>query len=162
MSPTGNKPYYTAEICENGHVTTPYIEQAPDKRQRFCSKCGARTVVNCAKCQQPLRGLGGYQQESMYVRPAYCSDCGAIHPWTGASIKAAQDLALQADLEEMDRTQLPQIIEDLVRDTPRRSVAAAQLRRILEKAKPWVNEGFRGILVDVIAEGARKMIWPSP
>lgn len=38
-----------------------------------------------------------------------------------------------AELSEMDRNQLPDIIENLVRDTPRTSVSVARMRRILEK-----------------------------
>jgi len=99
--------------------------------------------------------------EPPYSRPAYCNNCGRAFPWTTAAVAATKELAIEADLSEMDRNELPDIIENLVRETPRSSVAAARMRRILEKAKPWASEGFKTILIEVVTEGAKKMIWPT-
>jgi len=90
----------------------------------------------------------------------YCFECSKPYPWTSAAIQAARVLAIEAELSEMDRSQLPDIIENLVRDTPRSIVDAGRMKRILENAQPWAAEEFRGILIDVITVSARKILWP--
>jgi hypothetical protein len=75
---------------------------------------------------------------------------------------AARDFAIAMELSEMDRTELPALIEGLVKDTPQTTVAAARLKGLLKRVGPQVADGFRTILIDVITEGAKKMIWPQP
>ncbi len=51
-------------------------------------------------------------------------------------------------------------LDDIVRDTPKTTVAATRFKRILAKAGTGAGQAFRDILVDVISETAKKMIWP--
>jgi hypothetical protein len=58
------------------------------------------------------------------------------------------------------RNELPDIIENLVRDTPRTAVAATKLKKMFKPALPFISEGFKAILAEVITESAERMIWP--
>ena len=156
------KGYDVAQICPNGHVTNSSSGHLPEHNEKFCSKCGAETIAACPSCQAPIRGAYWGGMGLSYEKPSHCSACGSPYPWTSAAIAAANELAAETEISEMDRESLPDIIENLVRDTPRSTVAAARMMRILAKVKPWAAEGFKSILVDVITEGARKMIWPGP
>jgi len=39
-------------------------------------------------------------------------------------------------------------------------VAAIRLKKLFAKAGKGVAEGFKNILVDIVSEAAKKMIWP--
>ena len=75
---------------------------------------------------------------------------------------SAAEYAIAVELSELDRTALPDLIENLVRDTPKTTVAVARMEKILEKAGPIVSEVFRTILTSVITEAAKKQLWPGP
>jgi hypothetical protein len=49
----------------------------------------------------------------------------------------------------------------VVRNLPTAPSTAGRMKRILESLKPWATEGFKGIVVDLVRETVRKMIWPS-
>jgi hypothetical protein len=154
--------YYTAQVCENGHVINTEIENFPGVEQTFCTTCGKQTLTACPKCKNPIRGINRYTMTVDYHQaPAYCPDCGSAFPWTVSAIEAANELAVQTKMDEMDRTELPELIEDLVRQTPRTPVAAIRLNGLLQRAGPYAAEGFKQILMAVVTEGAKKLIWPS-
>jgi hypothetical protein len=156
--------YYTAQICENGHVINPEIDNWPGEwpgKAAFCSICGAKTLTACpnSNCNRPIRGRSLYSSIN-YSAPSYCPHCGSPFPWTVSAIKGANELAVQIKMDEMDRTELPNLIENLVRQTPRTPVAAARLSGLLQKVSPLAAEGFKQILIGVVTEGAKKMLWP--
>jgi hypothetical protein len=157
---TGKPVYYNALICENGHVVSPWIDDHPGLETTFCSICGTKTLRTCPKCGQPIRGIDRYTMTD-YIRPAYCSDCGLAFPWTVSAIEAVKELAARTEMEVMDRTELPDLIESLVRQTPRTPVAALRMKGLLDKVGPLAAEGFKQILIGVVTEGAKKMVWPS-
>jgi hypothetical protein len=168
MDKTGN---WTAQICLNGHVVTPQLDNFPAMSQNFCSTCGVKTITTCQKCQDEIRGLSRYARprDTMhggniaptYVRPAYCPNCGEPYPWTDTALEAAADLASEIELSESDATALKATFADLVHDTPQTTVAASRFRRIIAKAGPMAAEGFKTILVNVVTEAAKKLMFPG-
>ncbi len=77
-------------------------------------------------------------------------------------LKAARELSDELEnlsLEERER--LKKSLDDIVRDTPQTTVAATRFKKLVAKAGPVVADSFRKILVDVLSETAKKVIWPS-
>ncbi len=94
--------------------------------------------------------------------PIFCPDCGKPYPWTEAKLKAAQELADGLDnLSKEERDILKKSLDDIVRDTPQTVVAATRFKKIVAKAGKVAADGFRDILVDVLSEAAKKVIWPN-
>jgi hypothetical protein len=93
--------------------------------------------------------------------PPFCVDCGVPFPWTKARLDAARELAMELDaLTSEERNSLAKSLDDLVRDTPRTAVAAIRFKKIAAKAGTTAAGGFKDILVSVITEAAKKIIWP--
>lgn len=74
---------------------------------------------------------------------------------------AARELAqFIGELSPEDQAILNQNLDDLVKDTPHTAVAAAKFKSIVAKVGKEAASGFRDILVDVVSETAKKLIWP--
>lgn len=96
-----------------------------------------------------------------YWRPSFCHQCGTAYPWTADALAAAKDFA--ADLESLspeDHETVNEALPDLVRDTARTPVAATRFKKILAKAGVEGATGLKQILVSVVTEAAKRMIWP--
>jgi hypothetical protein len=137
----------------------------PEHNEKFCRKCGERTVAACQECRAPIRGY--YHIPNVYgggpeTAPSYCHNCGKAYPWTESALKAARDLS--DDLQELtdeEREKLKGTLDELVKDSPQTTVAAGRFNRLLQKAVKSAAEAFRQILVDVISESAKKIIFPQ-
>ena len=90
-------------------------------------------------------------------RPAFCGACGNAHPWTSWALHAAKELA-RMELAEKDLQDFADVVEGLVKDSAMTPVYAAKFRRLV--TSPVLVEGLKTILFEVIAEGAKKQIWP--
>lgn len=153
-----------AQICLNGHVITLMLAMSPERSQSFCSECGSPTISECPECNAPIHGyhvspgiIGGTSSERV---PAFCHNCGTSYPWTAARLEAARELA--DDAEELDgdeRDQLKKTLDDLVNDTPRTQVAAQRFKRLAARAGAETAGGLKEVLVGVVSEAARKVIW---
>ena len=98
---------------------------------------------------------------SLFTTPNFCPDCGKPYPWTEAKLKAAQELANELDnLNPEERSLLKKSLDDIVRDTPQTTVAATRFKRLVAKAGKPAAEAFRKLLVDVLSETAKKIIYP--
>ena len=96
-----------------------------------------------------------------YKAARFCFNCGHPFPWTGAKIQAAHDLAKEFDnLSDEDRGILEKSIDDLIKDSPATTVAATRVKKIMLKAGAGTASMFREILVDVVSEAAKKMLFP--
>ena len=94
--------------------------------------------------------------------PAFCLHCGASYPWTDARLKAARELAHELDgLSAAEKEALAKSLDDLVKDTPSTPVAATRFKKLTVKAGKGTVAAFRDILVDIVSETAKKMIWPD-
>lgn len=148
--------YDTAQICLHGHVINRESNDKPQHNQKFCSECGASTVNACRSCKTPIRGryrLSNVQYLGKIPPPLHCHECGKPYPWTGAMLKAARELINEApNLEDEEREELKQDIDDIVRDTPRAPVAANRFRRLAAKAGKETMECVRSLVVDIVSE----------
>ncbi len=175
--------YDTAQICTKGHVGNWMSISKPETNRKFCYKCGAPTITNCQYCNAIIRG---YYHEGRFIQerldrqilealnpppktildhttlPSFCPECGKPYPWTEAKLKAAQELSDRLDnLTPKERDTLKKSLDDIVRDTPQTTVAATRFKKIVAKAGKVAADGFRDILVDVLSEAAKKVIWPK-
>jgi hypothetical protein len=156
--------YDIAQICREGHVVNTMARDYPESNEAFCAKCGSATVTACDGCQAAIRGyyhvpgvLGGFA----FDRPSYCQACGAPYPWTTSALAAAADLADEADgLSAQERDELKATFPDLVRDTARTQGAALRFRRLAAKGGKGAADALRSVLIEVVAEGAKKALWP--
>jgi hypothetical protein len=158
--------YDDAEVCLNGHVINPTVRASPELNRNYCPDCGARTITNCSNCGTAIRG--DYHSSVVvaigfpYDPPAYCGECGSAFPWVEARLAAARELAKDLEeLSEQERQELAASLDDLVRDVPMTQVSAGRFKRLVAKAGAGAADAFRDVLVDVMSETAKKIIWPS-
>jgi len=158
-----NSYYDTAQVCLNGHVTNSAARTSPVSNQHHCNECGEKTIMACPECQTSIRGeyhVPGVVGISDYTPPAFCHSCGRPLPWTKRKLDAAKELADEFDnLTEDERVQLKGGLDDLLRETPRTQVAAAQFKRLMKKAGKVAYDGMKAILVDVVSEAVRKLLF---
>jgi hypothetical protein len=76
-------------------------------------------------------------------------------------LKAASDLAEETELTTDERTALKATFPDLVSDSAQTTVAVSRFKRIIAKAGPATAESFKAILVNVVTETARKLLFPG-
>lgn len=156
--------YDTAQVCTNGHAVNASTHEFPQHNQSHCQACGAATTTACGACKAEIRGdyhVPGVFGASHYRVPAFCHNCGAAYTWTEKRLAAAQALAEEIeDLGEADRAILTTSLDDLVRDTPNATVAAVRFKKIVSKSGAVVAQGFKDILIDVVSETVKKLVWP--
>src|SRR5262249_39573648 len=112
--------------------------------------------------RQRIRGrLRGSMSTRAYEPPSFCHECGKAYAWTESRLEAARDLADQLNLDVPERTLLDKRIEEIVRDTPRAPAEAVRFRKIVDKAAPWAMDAFNKILIGIISEPVKKLIWPQ-
>lgn len=155
--------YDVAQICLNGHVINESVKKYPQHNKKFCDKCGAATITNCPKCKNEIQGE--YHAEGLVsisqAAPEFCLNCGKPYPWTEAKIQAAHDLAQELEnISDDDKEILTQSINDIVKDSPRTTLAATRFKKILSKTSKPIGDAFRDILVDIVSETAKKLLWP--
>lgn len=156
--------YDTAQICPNGHVVNDATVSFPELNKRFCDQCGEPTITTCQNCNAPIQGflhVPGVISLSHYVPPRFCYECGKIYPWTKIRIDAARELVNELNLSNEEKEEAKQSIQDLVQDSPRSQVAAAKFKRLIAEGGAWSASMFRDILVDVLSETAKKLIFPQ-
>jgi hypothetical protein len=154
----------TAQVCLNGHLANSSSKRYPQFNEKHCQKCGAVTITQCRECGHEIRGDyhgAGIVSAGMEHPPAFCLNCGKAYPWTAASLQAARDLAQELDaLSPEEQARMAESLPDLISDNPRTTVAATRFRRLMLKAGEEAVLGFKQILVNIVAEGAKKILWP--
>ncbi|MGD0584458.1 MAG: DUF2321 domain-containing protein [Oryzomonas sp.] len=154
--------YDIAQVCTNGHSANSAFEAFPQFNQDFCDKCGEKTITTCQSCETPIRGMyhGGFSLE--YDPPAFCYKCGNSFPWTQRKIQAAIELAVEVGgLSGDDASQFDASIREISRDTPQTQVAAHRIKRLLGKFAKSTGNSIREVMVDIVSETAKKIIWPD-
>lgn len=165
--------YGTAQVCLNGHLINSSVEEHPKRCKAHCDTCGAETITACPACQQAIRGthyiafryehpLGHVNSIPIEKPPAYCEKCGEPFPWTATAIQTAVELlAEDLELNDDETAQLTESISEAVRDTPRATLGGTRIRRYLQKAGKHVAEAVRELIVDLVAESVKRIIWPD-
>jgi hypothetical protein len=159
--PTG---YDTAQICLNGHVINDGYNWCPQHNADHCSQCGQKTIIECPKCH--VRIPGNYHVQGigtsrrLKCAPAFCHGCGNGYPWTESRLSAAREYVRELErLDANDRGILDRTLDDLVRDTPNTPVAALRFKQLVVKAGPVAMEALKTILIEIMAEPAKRAIW---
>ena len=161
--------YDTAQVCLNGHGINSRTESNPEHNKDFCIECGAPTIKACQRCDAPVKGYfhrssgmeGWSTPADHFSRPSFCEGCGQGFPWTGASLDAAKALSDEIDtLTEEEKVLLKGSLDDIVRDTPQTVVASTRFKMLSAKGGKEAAEGLKQILIGVVSETAKKMIWP--
>lgn len=158
--------YDIAQICTNGHIISWRTVSSPVHKRNFCNECGAATITKCPNCDADIRGyyhvagvISLYPDDT--IPPMFCDNCGKEYPWTEARLAAAQELARSLEsLTEEEKEALAQSVEDLVRNTPKSTVAANKFKSIIAKTSVGVAESFKSILTDILSEAIKKSLWP--
>lgn len=154
--------YDTAQICLNGHVITSSVHNS-NMLQKFCSDCGEPTITACQHCNANIKG--DYNVPNVfsifeYYRPSFCDNCGQQYPWTQSSKDAAYELIQFTDsLNENEKDDLKNSINDLLKDSPKTKVAEIKFKKYALKAGKEVASGLKDILIDIVSETAKKSIW---
>ena len=155
--------YLTAQVCLNGHMITSSIEQSPEQKQDYCSKCGAKTITKCPNCGAPLRGEL-YDDDCVIIGyvanvDSYCPKCGAPFPWTSSAIENAA-LLIQEEEELSDQLKSSAIesLPAIVTETPATNVAVVRLKKCLASAGKFTAEGLRQFVIDFGCELAKKSL----
>lgn len=155
--------YDVAQICMNGHVVNDSVKAYPQHNKKFCDRCGAETITTCPNCKSNIQGeyhVEGVVALSNYKAPAFCQNCGKPFPWTESKIHAAKELAQEIEnLSNDDKNVLTQSIDDLVKDTPGAMLAATRFKKIVSKTSKPVVDAFRNILIEIISESTKKLIF---
>jgi len=157
--------YDTAQICLNGHSINSMAVSSPERNQNFCDKCGAKTITDCPHCKHCIRGkyhISGAFHFSEFHPPKFCHHCGQPYPWTESTIEAAKEYADELEkLTPEEREKLKKSIGDLVQDTPKTELAASRFKQLVTKAGGSTADIFQKVLVNIISETAKKLIWHS-
>jgi hypothetical protein len=157
--------YRVAQICINGHVINDSADEFSERNKKFCSYCGQPTIMNCPSCKESIRGFyyvsGVISLSHIYSEPSFCHNCGKPYPWTESKLNAAQELISEDErLSKEDKETLSLALPDLVTDTPKTQLAATRFKKLISKAVSATGEGLKQILVDIVSESAKKMLWP--
>lgn len=73
------------QVCLNGHVINDSYHKHPEYNKEYCNICGAKTIVTCPNCINPIPGdmqdtgvaVLGYRTSA----PDFCQHCGEKFPW---------------------------------------------------------------------------------
>lgn len=155
--------YRIAQVSLNGHTVTKAADRVPALQERFCSKCGEKTIMECLSCSSPIRGQ--YETEgvlvlgSLFQAPAFCHACGEPFPWTKKRVWAAVELVKEGDVSGHELTQFERDVENLTKDSPETSVASIRFNRVMAKVGTSIAAGVKEVLIDVVSEAAKKAIW---
>lgn len=151
-------------VCTNGHVVEEKLEEQTCE-MAYCEECGAENISTCPTCNTPIKGeeiIGiptfGFEPEP----PKYCYKCGDPFPWTKASLEALEELAeLDESLNEDDVKNLAVTAKEILSETPKTRVAAIKFKKILSRAGSETATAARELFVDIVAETAKRTIWPN-
>jgi hypothetical protein len=121
-------------------------------------------MTHCPNCRVGIRG--DYHVEEVFVLnahytpPAYCFNCGNPFEWTKRKIAGAVDLLeIGADVTPVELQQFRTDLTDATRDTPKTQVASLRIRNLMAKVGTSVAGGVREIVIDLVSETAKKIIW---
>lgn len=64
-------------------------------------------------------------------------------------------------LDDADSKKLKESINEIVRDTPQTQIGASRFKNVIAKVGSTTGNAIRNILVDIVSETAKKIIWPN-
>jgi hypothetical protein len=157
--------YDVAQICLNGHVVNEKSKEFPERNKKFCDQCGAVTITACQKCGAAIPGYyhepGIIRPELAYTPPAFCPHCGAGFSWIESRLQIGRELAQELEgLSAEEKETLIKSLDEIVKDTPRTTLACIHLKKLFDKAGQGTDALFKEIFNDFISKTAKKLLWP--
>lgn len=154
--------YDDMQACLNGHVITSSFNGSPERRQEYCSGCGARTIHQCPECENRIRGAYLFFGEPGYSpdhAPGYCMHCGSAFPWTRQKIEALVELAAEEEsLSNEDREILRDNAPLIATDNPKSELAALRIKRVMERVGEKSAPIFRKVIMELATEAVKSML----
>jgi len=139
--------YHQALICVNGHCVSSSIDASPEAEQKFCSKCGEKTISACPNCHSEIRGR--YNATSRvcleeYKVPPYCHNCGEAYPWTLAAMEGATEIIIEADgCSDEDKEKLANSLPYIMMETPKTQLAITRIKKALLVVDEFTADAIR-------------------
>jgi hypothetical protein len=157
--------YDVAQVCLNGHMINDACNNFPQHSKKRCPACGEETIMTCPTCTAPIQGHYYINRvSSVHKKIAHqcCHQCGRPYPWTERRREAALELFIETlDIEEEQRGELKRNLEAISTENPRTQVAAVKVNRLIGKAGKEAAGMLRDVLLDLVSETAKKVIWPG-
>ena len=152
-----NGQYDNALICKNGHIINAMANQFPEDNKKFCEKCGESALSKCDKCGTSFRGN---MYGDVYELPSFCFNCGAVFSWTQLKIESAIELAVSSEnIDDAEKIIIRNAIPEIIKDTPRTSLEATKLLKVLRKIGNGTANLIKDLIVDITSEIAVKILW---
>lgn len=150
--------FFSAYICLHGHIVSSYGEFDGS----YCKECGSHILHHCPNCLSFIRGRSANSFQKNYKIPNYCIHCGHAFPWTIETKESLNELLkLNSGFSSEDINFVDKNFNSLIVDTPKTKLLATKLHIMLSEATPVVVEASKGLLVDVISETAKKIMFPG-
>jgi hypothetical protein len=152
--------YDLAQYCRAGHEITQFASSSPERRQNFCSTCGAPTISACEGCGAPLRGYYHAAVTGWLTpRANHCYKCGAQHPWVAEKLAAGREMIeFMEDLSPEDKVNLNRSLDDIVQGGARAELGVFRFKTLLAKVTKGGQDLLYKLAVDVASEAAKKML----
>ena len=155
--------YDVAQICKNGHLINESYISYPQHNQKYCSLCGAETIIACEFCGEKIRGY--YSSDVLILSsdptpvPTYCPICGKPYPWTKSALESAALLITEEEeFSEQMRDSLIDSLPDIITETPKTNLAVVRIKKGLLCAGKFTAEAIRQFVIDFGCELAKKSI----
>jgi predicted nucleotide-binding protein len=136
---TGQTWIDTMQVCEAGHLITRFGVSQPESLQKRCSKCGAKTITACPKCNATIPGHKHYPGVA-YVDsaplPDYCNECGEAFPW---QMKPGQGKTMPTGPTSLDKIFVVHGHDEEMKQAVARAISSLGLEPIILHEQP--NEG---------------------
>jgi hypothetical protein len=154
--------YEEAQVCIEGHIVSMFATTSAEKRQDRCVKCGAATVMECAHCQEPIRGYlhGSGESHAAKEPPSFCHKCGKPYLWVDKKLAVGTALIEEMQgLSDSERDAPSKSLGDLVRDVPATEVAVVRFKKYLPKAGAAVYDAFKAAMISVVTDEVKKKLF---
>jgi hypothetical protein len=152
--------YYSAQICENGHPISKFVENESDKLCSHCPECGAITQLTCKHCNSKIHGFHP-TDFYIYVVPKYCYNCGNPYPWIENAIETAkQIIELDETLNQTEKDDFKSTLPDLISETPKTPLAGIKLKKYFKKLGEASKPAIRQFIIDWTVTYVKKLSEP--
>jgi hypothetical protein len=166
--------YDIAQVCLNGHIINSSAKRELIHNKDFCQKCGSQTITNCLNCKMEIEGdyyiaLSNWatgetslRTIGRFVLPLFCSKCGVSFPWTERKIEASKNIISEIpNLTQEEKDLFAKSVDDIIRDTPETVNSSRKIKKLLLKLGKGILKDLRKILVDIVSETAKKILFPK-
>lgn len=167
--------YYTALICEYGHLISGNYAQDP--AILFCPHCGKPCISVCPACGKPILG-DRYERQPVYGAcfshsvfggdisfsapkgftnhtiasgsvPSYCYHCGSPYPWIESLLREADGIVdLIDELDEEQKSALKECFPSLLSDMPSTSRHSLIAAGILQSVSAIAKTALQNLLAE--------------